>query len=144
VLSSASGRVSRPAKLELHTSGQDTEINMLLGLIVRIGNAPWLCNPQYLILEYGADPVLVVWRYDPTNAPRRRRIGFQFGNPAIDRAPRDTRRLARLHRPLQGRRRAPQPPRRVAVLVRREPDNISVYRFRMAWITSKGRFIPGF
>src|SRR5580693_7652001 len=30
---------------------------------------------------------------DPTNAPRRRRIGFQFGNPAIDRAPRDTRRL---------------------------------------------------
>src|SRR5580700_331004 len=30
---------------------------------------------------------------DPTNAPRRRRIGLQFGNPAIDRAPRDTRRL---------------------------------------------------
>src|ERR1700689_3720940 len=30
---------------------------------------------------------------DPTNAPRRRRIGFQSGNPAIDRAPRDTRRL---------------------------------------------------
>ena len=30
---------------------------------------------------------------DPTNAPGRRRIGFQFGNPAIDRATRDTRRL---------------------------------------------------
>ena len=30
---------------------------------------------------------------DPTNAPGRRRIGFQFGNPPIDRATRDTRRL---------------------------------------------------
>ena len=28
---------------------------------------------------------------DPTNASGRRRIGFQFGNPAIDRATRDTR-----------------------------------------------------
>src|SRR5580658_6925221 len=65
-----------------------------------------------------------------------------FGNPAIDRAPRDTRRLLDYIGPLQGRRRAPQPPRKVAALVRREPTTYPRIAFGWPGLRRRGGSSP--
>ena len=49
---------------------------------------------------------------------------------------------ARLHRPLQGRTRAPQPPRKVAALVRREPTTYPRIAFGWPGLRRRGNSSP--
>ena len=82
---------------------------------------------------------------DPTNPrPVGRRIGFQFGNPAIDRAPRDTRRLLDYIGPSKAVGAHLSRPRKVAVLVRREPTTYPSIAFGWPGLRRMGEFTPGF